>query len=323
MYFSDRSMKTRLPPTAALRALEAAARHLSYTKAADELHITQSAVSHQIRHTEELWGVKLFERRGRRLVLTQAGQAIAPVVRDFIERIGNTLKELAGTENRSALKVTLLQSFAFKWLVHRLGHFNEKHPDIDVWISTTEDLLDFSIDNVDVGIRLGYGDWPRLHVTPLLREYVFPVCSPRLLEQLGEPAQPEDLLKYPLLKRHSDDICPRWRDWFSDAGVQLKKMPKGTKFPETSMAIQAAIDDQGIALARSAHVADDLASGRLVKLLNVYSPSAVSYFVVCLKGRETEPDICAFREWILEEADIAQHEFDAVIANSIPKDAVA
>ncbi len=307
----------RFPPITALRALETAARHLSYTKAAEELNITQSAVSHQIRHAEELWGLKLFERRGRRLILTQNGQALVPVVRNFINGLTSTLADLKEEDNRDSLRVSLLQSFAFKWLVPRLGRFNQQYPGIDVWISTTEELVDFSLDNADMGIRLGHGDWPELHVTPLLQEYVFPVCSPRMLEELGTPKNPDDLFNYPLLRRSAMDICPRWRDWFRDAGIHIKRIPKGTKFPDTSMAIQAAIDGQGIALARSAHVSDDLASGRLVKLFNIYSESNVSYFVVCPRGKENNSSIVAFTEWLIEEAQVAQADFDAVVANDL------
>ena len=169
----------RLPPTAALRALEAAARHLSYTRAAEELHITQSAVSHQIRHVEGLWGLKMFARRGRRLALTPEGQALVPIVREFMDRLAEALKELGSQEERGALRVSLLQSFAYKWLVPRLGEFARIHPEIDVWISTSDRYADFRSADVDVAIRLGTGDWPDLHVTPLLHEYAFPVCSPR------------------------------------------------------------------------------------------------------------------------------------------------
>ncbi len=307
----------RFPPISALRALEAAARHLSYTKAAQELHITQSAVSHQIRHAEELWGLKLFERRGRRVILTPNGQTLVPIVRSFITGLTSAIEELKGEDRRESLRVSLLQSFAFKWLVPRLGRFNQRHPDIDVWISTTEELVDFSLDNADMGIRLGQGNWPELHVTALLREYVFPVCSPHLLEELGTPSRPEDLFNYPLLRRSAMDICPRWRDWFRDAGINIKRIPKGTKFPDTSMAVQAALDGQGVALARSAHVGDDLRNGRLVKLFNVYSESSVKYFVVCPRGKENDPSIVAFTEWLLEEARIAQAEFDEIVANDL------
>ncbi len=309
-------MSIRFPPMAALRALEAAARHSSYTHAAEELFVTQSAISHQIKHIEALWGVKLFERRGRRIIPTQAGHALAPVVRDFIRRISATLEEITEkNEGPSALRVTLLQSFAFKWLVPRLGHFNREHPDIDIWISTSDELVVFDSKTADVGIRLGYGNWGNLYEEPLLSEYIFPVCSPHFLEEYGTPKNPEDLLNLPLLRRNAVDILQRWRDWFKDAEVLVKKMPKGTQFPQTSLALQAAIDDQGVALARSAHVLDDVKAGRLVRLFpEIKSKSNVSYFFVCVLGRETEPQIAAFRDWLKREAAISEKEFETMLS---------
>lgn len=309
-------MAVRFPPMAALRALEVAARHLNYTRAAEELFVTQSAISHQIKHIEELWGVKLFQRRGRRLVLTETGHALVPVVRDFIRRLTSALEELNESDDGSAaLRVTLLQSFAFKWLVPRLGHFNHEYPDIDVWISTSDELVVFDSENADVGIRLGYGNWGNLHEELLLKEYVFPVCSPHFLEEYGNPENPEDLLELPLLRRNAIDILQRWRDWFKDAGVVVRKMPKGTQFPQTSLAIQAAIDDQGVALARSAHVLDDVKAGRLVRLFpEIKSKSNVSYFFVCVPGREDEPQITAFRGWLKREAEKSEQEFEEMLS---------
>jgi LysR family glycine cleavage system transcriptional activator len=308
-------MAVRFPPIAALRALEAAARHLSYTRAAAELHVTQSAISHQIRHAEELWDLQLFERRGRGLVLTEAGEALAPVVRDFLRRITSTLEDLQDRDTGpSGLRLTLLQSFAFKWLVPRLGRFNHAYPDIDVWISTSDELVEFDRENADVGIRLGYGGWGDLYEELLFTEYVFPVCSPYFLREHGIPELPRDLLELPLLRRSTIDILPRWRDWFRDAGVVVRQMPSGTKFPQTSLALQAAIDHQGIALARSAHVLDDINAGRLVRLFpEVMSRSNVSYFFVCEPGRENETDITAFRQWLVGEARDAQREFDQMM----------
>lgn len=300
----------RLPPTAALRSLEAVARLASYTRAAEELHVTQSAVSHQIRHIEELWGIKLFRRRGRRLAETPEAQAVVPIVREFLERLEAALHLIASEEERGSLRVSLLQSFAFKWLVPRLERLQREHPEINVWISTSENLVDFRNDDVDVAIRLGRGDWRGIYTQLLLREYVFPVCSAHFLERVKPPQTPADLLHYPLLYRHSADICPRWRDWFHDAGVSVKRLPKGSRFPETSMAVQAAIDGLGIALARSAHVEDDLAAGRLLKLFDVYSPSSVAYYFTCPKGAETQPRIVAFRTWLLREAALSQAAFD-------------
>ena len=308
-------MPIRYPPMSALRALEAAARHLSYTRAAEELFVTQSAISHQIKHIEELWEIKLFRRRGRNLVLTEEGHALVLIVRDFVRRLTSTIEELTEVEAApSALRVTLLQSFAFKWLVPRLGHFNHEYPDINVWISTSDELIDFDSEKADVGIRLGYGNWSNLYEELLLQEYVFPVCSPHFLEEYGTPENPEDLLELPLLRRSAVDILQRWRDWFKDANVTVKKMPKGTQFPQTSLAIQAAIDDQGVALARSAHVLDDVKAGRLVRLFpDIKSKSNLSYFFVCIPGREQEPQIAAFRDWLKRESEKSEQEFEQML----------
>ena len=309
-------MAIRYPSMSSLRALEAAARHLSYTRAAEDMFVTQSAISHQIKHIEELWGFDLFQRRGRTLILTEAGHAIVPIVRDFIRRLTVTLEDLKEAQSGStALRVTLLQSFAFKWLVPRLGHFNHEYPDINVWISTTDELVDFDSVNADVGIRLGYGNWSNLYEEMLLQEYVFPVCSPHFLEEYGTPEKPGDLLSLPLLRRNAIDILQRWRDWFRDADVTVRKMPKGTHFPQTSLAIQAAIDDQGVALARSAHVLDDVKAGRLVRLFpEVKSKSNLSYFFVCIRGREHEPQITAFRGWLKREAELSENEFEQMLS---------
>ena len=309
-------MAIRYPSMSSLRALEAAARHLSYTRAAEDMFVTQSAISHQIKHIEELWGFDLFQRRGRTLILTEAGHAIVPIVRDFIRRLTVTLEDLKEAQSGStALRVTLLQSFAFKWLVPRLGHFNHEYPDINVWISTSDELVDFDSVNADVGIRLGYGNWSNLYEELLLQEYVFPVCSPHFLEEYGTPEKPEDLLSLPLLRRNAIDILQRWRDWFRDANVTVRKMPKGTHFPQTSLAIQAAIDDQGVALARSAHVLDDVKAGRLVRLFpEVKSKSNLSYFFVCIRGREHEPQITAFRGWLKREAELSENEFEQMLS---------
>jgi len=297
----------------ALRALESTARHLSYTRAARELHVTQSAISHQIRHIETLWEVKLFERRGRGLQLTEQGQTLVPIIRDFLRRTKSALEELHDVTPSKPLRVTTLQSFANKWLVPRLGQFNREFPDIEIWISTSDELADFSLDKADVGIRLGYGNWPELYSEKLLSERVFPVCSPEYAQQHGMPQQPADLIQHHLLRRTSYDICPRWRDWFLDAGVELHKMPKGTKFPETSMAIQAALDHQGIALARSAHAVEELKSGRLISLFDyVVSRSDVCYYFVCAFSRLSGVEIQSFKNWLTLQASQAQLEFDQI-----------
>lgn len=305
-------MAARLPPIAALRALEAAARHLNFTKAAEELNVTQSAISHQIRHLEDLWGLKLFDRPQRGLVLTRNGQALAPLVRSFLERLVQTLEILQSEETRTPLKVDMLQSFAVKWLVPRLRKFHDEYPEYDVWISTHDEAIDLAAQDVDVAIRLGHGSYPGLHATLLLREYVFPVCAPGFLAKYGMPTTPADLIDYPLLLRMGDPAHPNWEDWFERAGHESVVLIEGTRFPDTNMALQAAMDGQGIALARSAHVGDDLSAGRLVKLFEVAYPSSVAYHMVCREGTEDTPKIAAFREWLLAEADTVQAAYDRV-----------
>lgn len=301
---------SRNPPFAALRALEAAARHLNFTRVAEELNVTQSAVSHQIRHLEELWGLKLFDRPPRGLVLTRAGQTLAPVVRQFLDDLERTLDTLQTEHKRAPLRVDMLQSFSLKWLVPRLGGFHDGHPEIDVWISTHDELINFATQEADVAIRLGHGEYPGLHSTLLLREYVFPVCSPAFMEDQEPLNEPADLLNSPLLLRLGDPAHPNWQDWFAKAGVEGATLIEGPRFPDSNMAIQAAMDGQGVALARSAHVGDDLKAKRLVRLFDVHYPSSVCYYLVCPEVKAEKPHIRAFRKWLLEKALAAQAEYD-------------
>lgn len=303
-------MLTRNPPFAALRALEAAARHLNFTRVAEELNVTQSAVSHQIRHLEELWGLKLFDRPPSGLVLTRAGQTLAPVVRHFLDDLEETLDTLQGEHRRAPLRVDMLQSFSVKWLVPRLGGFHDENPEIDIWISTHDELINFSTENVDVAIRLGHGEYPGLHSNLLLREHVFPVCSPDFLQDHEPLNEPADLLKSSLLLRLGDPAHPNWQDWFAKAGVERATLIEGSRFPDSNMALQAAMDGQGVALARSAHVCTDLKAGRLVRLFDVDYPSGVSYYLVCPEVTAEKPHIQAFRKWLLAEALAVQAEYD-------------
>ncbi len=305
-------MLHRPPPIATLRALEAAARHLNFTKAADELCVTQSAVSHQIRHLEDLWNLKLFDRPPRGLVLTRNGQALAPVVRNFFDRLSETLEILKSEVKRDPLRIDTLQSFAVKWLVPRINDFHNEFPDIDLWISTHDELVNFATDEVDLAIRLGQGNYTGLHSTLLLKEYVFPVCSPAFLERVGMPSSHKDLHKLPLLLRLGDPAHPNWEDWFEKVGQEGVMVVEGPRFPDTNMALQAAKDGQGIALARSAHVCEDLKAGKLVKLFDYDYPSNVSYYLICPSGKEDTPKIASVREWLLAEASKAQVEYDKI-----------
>jgi len=302
-------MLDRLPPIAALRALEAAARHGSFTRAADELNVTQSAISHQIRHLEDLWGFELFARGARPLTLTKSGEALAPVARDFFARLSATLESLRVEDAKGALKISTLDSFALTWLVPRLSDFSTRHPEIVVWISTTDDMVDFAGEDVDIGIRFGRGVYPGLHTSLLLREYVFPACSVDLLSRFGTPSAPADLARFPLLLIHDEVMSSHWGAWFAAAGVPDFPID-GPRFPNTNMALQAAIAGQGVVLVRSAHVDSGLGATGLVRLFDVHCPASLAYYLVCAEGAQTRPRIAAFRAWIQAEAARSQQQYD-------------
>lgn len=294
-------MRRRLPPISALRALEAAARYASFTKAAEKLHVTQSAISHQVKLLEDLWELKLFERKGQRLVVTPMGLELAHVTRDFFDRIEGVLESAQASRAREPLRLDTLQSFAVKWLVPRLGSFHGRHPSIDLWISTHDHLVDFDYNEVDIAIHLGNGNFPGLHATLLLEEEVFPVCTPEFLERVGKPDSPRALLDYPLLLRTGEPAHTNWREWFESAGVTDARLRDGLRFPDTNMALEAAMKGLGVALARTAHVVDELAARQLVRLFSIRCPSNVAYYLLCPAGREKQPSIATFRDWVLGE----------------------
>ena len=275
---------------------------MSFTRAAHELNVTQSAISHQVKTLEKLWGLKLFKRTVRGVALTPTGEELAKVTREFFDRMTRTLDALRISSSREPLRVDTLQSFALKWLVPRLGRFHEINPEIDVWISTHDRLVDFGTDDVDLAIRLGRGLYPGLHARLLMREEVYPVCTPEFFGHDGLPRNPRDLLAYPLLLRLGEPNHPNWEQWFEAAGLPGVRPVEGPRFPDSNMAIEASKDGLGVALARTAHVANELATGELIRLFDVACPSSVAYYLVCPEGREDELRIAAFRRWIISEA---------------------
>ena len=291
----------RLPPLNALRTFEAAARHLSCPRAAEELHVTQAAVSHQVRALEDHLGVRLFRRRGRALSLNEAGEALLPGLQDAFDRIEDSAKRVRPGHDERVLTVTVQPSFAGAWLISRLPRFAERHPDIDVKLSATHDLVDLMREDVDVGVRFGPGSWPGdLRVDRLMDEELFPVCSPALLERGPPLERPEDLRLHTLL--HDDHVVD-WRMWLLAAGVHDIDFTRGPVFSMTSLALQAAIEGQGVALASSFLVADDLAAGRLVVPfdLSVSDPLDFAYHIVVSKRTADLPKVTAFKDWLLGE----------------------
>jgi LysR family transcriptional regulator, glycine cleavage system transcriptional activator len=292
-------MPRRLPPLNALKAFEAAARHESFTRAAEELCVTQGAVSHQVKALEVELGLKLFNRERQRLVITEAGRAYLVVVRDAFDRIGDGTERLLQRQRGGALTVTTSPNFAAKWLVHRLSRFAEAHPEIDLRISATPHHVDFAREDIDLGIRHGDGTAPGLYVTRLCTEELFPVCSPKLLDGRNPLRTPSDLGRFTLL--HVSDR-QGWQQWLDFAGVDGVDPSRGPVVNHASMAIDAAVDGQGVTLARTALAAWDLIGGRLVRPFEIAMPASYAYWIVCSKAVAKLPKIVAFSDWLLVEA---------------------
>jgi len=291
-------MPRRLPPLNALRAFEAAARSESFTRAADELHVTQGAVSHQVKALEATLGVKLFNRERQRLVLTEAGREYLVVVRDALDRIAMGTERLVQRQKSGVLTVSTSPDFAAKWLVHRLGRFSEAHSDVDLRVSAAMHHVDFAREDVDLAVRHGDGNWAGLDVVRLCSEQLFAVCSPKLISGRNRVTKPQELAKLPLLRL---DDSEAWSRWFEAAGVSAPAA-QGPVFNRASMLIDAAADGQGVALARSALAAWDLINGRLVRPIDISLKMSKSYWIVCPKATAALPKIKTFREWLLAEA---------------------
>ena len=291
-------MPRRLPPLNALKAFEAAARSESFTRAAEELNVTQGAVSHQVKALEETLGLKLFNRERQRLILTEAGREYLGVVRDALDQIAFGTERLLQRQSSGVLTVSTSPDFAAKWLVVRLGRFVDAHPDIDLRISATTHYVDFAREDVDIAIRHGNGNWPGLDVTKLYSERLFPVCSPKLVSGRNRITKASDLLKFPLLRLED---AKNWTRLFEAAGVTDAVGP-GPVLNRASMLIDAAIDGQGIALARTALAAWDLINGRLVRPVDVSLRMANTYWIVCPKAVSGVPKIAKFRQWVLAQA---------------------
>jgi LysR family glycine cleavage system transcriptional activator len=292
-------MLRRLPPLNALRSFEAAARHESFTRAADELCVTQGAVSQQVKSLEEQLGIKLFNRERQRLVITEAGRDYLAIIRDALDRIALGTERLVQRQGSGVLTVSTSPDFAAKWLVHRLGHFAETHPEIELRISATMHHVDFAREDVDLAVRHGDGSWTGLHVERLCAERLLAVCSPALVSGRHRLSEPADVLTLPLL--HLDDRKD-WSQWLEAAGVVEAELSHGPVLNRASMVIDAAIDGQGIALARTALAAWDLIHGRLVTPFGVSLPLSKGYWIVCPKATSALPKITIFREWLLAEA---------------------
>jgi LysR family glycine cleavage system transcriptional activator len=294
-------MPRRLPPLNALRAFEAAGRHLSFTKAAAELHVTHAAISHQVRGLEERLGVALFRRATRAVKLTDAGHALLPALTEAFDGMAEAVRRLGGGDGEGTLTVSLTPAFAARWLVPRLAGFQAEHPEIDVRLAPSIALVDFARDEVDLAVRYGHGRWPGVKAERLLSLDTAPVCSPTLLAGPVPLRTPEDLKRHTLLH---DDLGENWRRWLVAAGVSGVDPARGPKFGDENLLIQATLQGQGVAVAESALVAADIEAGRLVRPFDIVLPTAAGYYVVTPPRGAERRKVKAFRDWLFAEAGL-------------------
>jgi LysR family glycine cleavage system transcriptional activator len=292
-------MTPRLPSLNGLRAFEAAARHLSFTNAASELNVTQTAISHQIRRLEQELGIRLFVRQNRALTLTSEARDYLPGVRAAFNDLRLATDRLLRKDNDHVLTISTLASLAAKWLLPRLSAFQEQHPGIDVRITTSTSLVDFKSGDVDAAIRYGRGQWPGLHADWMMADQLFPVCSPALLIGDKPLRCPEDLADQTLL-HSSSGYDDDWRLWLTAAGLppNISKQP-GLTFDLIFMTVQAAIDGIGVAIGRTSYVETDIAKGRLVVPFKITLPADAGFYLVSPEARADSPKLSAFRQWLL------------------------
>mgnify|MGYP005987354651 CR=1 FL=1 len=302
-------MASRLPPLNALRAFEASARQLSFTLAAEELFVTQAAVSHQIKSLEEFLGIKLFMRKNRSLLLTEEGQSYYLDIKDIFNSLQDATERLLARGAKGAITVCSQPSFAIQWLVPRLSAFNALHPDIDVRIKAVDQAENSLTGDVDVAIYYGRGSWPNIHADKLHTEYLIPVCSPLLLQENATSGKPP-LLTLDDLQHHTllhDTSRKDWTKWFKQVGVKGEKVNQGPIFSHSAMVVQAALYGQGVALAYSVLAQPDIDSGRLICPFNDVLVSKNAYFIVCREVQKDIGKIEAFRDWLLDMV-AAEHE---------------
>jgi LysR family glycine cleavage system transcriptional activator len=296
--------RRRLPPLNALRAFEAAARHMNFSRAADELLVTPGAVSQQIQNLEDYIGGALFRRTSKGLLLTDAAQTALPALREAFDRLAEAASLLTASTDGRRVTISAAPSFAAKWLMPRLGRFEAAHPDVDVWLTAGMELVDFASGEIDLAIRYGQGRYVGLEVIKLMSETVLPVMSPALLEERPMDG-PEDLGQHTLLHDGSpdaDESCPDWAMWLAARGVKGVDGGRGPRFSQSSLVIEGAVNGRGVALAKRALAQADIDAGRLVCPFAISTDVDFAYYLVHPKAKGRLPQVRAFSAWVQAEA---------------------
>ena len=303
----------KLPPLNSLRAFEAAGRHLSFTQAAAELHVTAGAISQQIRVLEEFLEVRLFKRLNRAIVLTDAGQLFLPLVSSGFEHFSEAVGMVRGKRGGGPLTITSAPSFISKWLIPRLAKFKALHPGIDVRIDTSDRLVDFVHEDIDVGIRFGNGEYPELDTVYLFSFDLIPVCSPSLLAQGDGLKRVSDLKNYTLLHSNYDELdpgFPDWAMWLKVVEADDVDANHGIYFNQSDLLFQAALDGQGVALLANVMAEPEIEAGRLVQPFTARLPVKLNYHLVTSPHKARIAKVVAFREWILSESAYLRRALD-------------
>ncbi|WP_299587977.1 transcriptional regulator GcvA [uncultured Tateyamaria sp.] len=304
-------MSDRLPPLTALRAFDAAARHMSFAKAAEELHVTPAALSFQIKSLEQHLGAPVFRRLNRAVELTDAGKALAPGVQDGFQTLAAAWRSAERTQDNHTLTVTAGPAFTSKWLAPLLYEFAHRHPEIELRFSASLKLMDFGRDAIDVAIRFGRTSDDGLYSVPLAQEWVCPVMTPAMAERFPTP---ESLTTAPLIFDDSINyLNPRsdWETWFRAMGIEHAPT-HGPRFSQADHAVDAALAGVGVVLGRRALVVKDLNDGRLVAPFPVALDTGARFRFLCANGAENRPHIAAFRDWIISEIEKNAHITNAM-----------
>lgn len=295
-------MARRLPNFSALRAFEAAARHENFSRAAEELRLTHGAISHQVRGLEQELGRQLFVRHGRQVKITHDGMQFAQFLGKAFADIAAATDAMRAASIHQRLTITSIPSFAARWLAPRLGKFIELYPQIDVVLQSSGQVQDLVREGVDVGIRFGRGNYPGMGVLRLMGDVYYPVVSPHYRD--GRlPLAPADLSMHTLLRS-----TERWTPWLHAAGLDLAEPSGGVMFEEVSTLIRSAAEGNGVALVRHVVAMPEIASGRLLRLFNIATPSPDEYYFVTPPDAATKPQVLAFRDWLLEEIAAFQRQ---------------
>lgn len=298
-------MPDDLPPLNALRSFEAAGRHLSVSKAANELHVTPAAVSHQVKALEDYLDVQLFRRVGNTLLLTDAGEALLPGLRSGFAELLQAVGALRERDVRGSLVLSVAPVFAAHWLIPRLGQFRSQHPSIDVRVSASLEIVDFEKDGIDAAVRVGRGRYAGLVSDRLFGESLAPMCNPVLLDGEHPLERPEDLRHHVLLHFDwpgSEQVFPDWETWLRATGVEGVDWNSGPRFTQPDHAMQAAIAGAGVVLGWRTLARPDLDSGRLAAPFELSLPTDVAFYFVYPEVAQARPKLVAFREWLLLEA---------------------